>query len=352
MPINENDLRDQFSERSQEYERLIAEKEKVLSDYRKERGKLEVFFEKITRSITPIEPLQIIYNEKSEKTECEAVIQISDGHYGAVQGSEEIEGFNRFDPVICKNRQLYFIKGFLGWVELMRNGYRIDNLSVLCTGDLISGDIHEELKVTNAFPVPQQIVGASQILAEQIGLLAPHFNKVTIHFISADNHGRLTRKPQSKEEGVNSFNYLVGMMAQAYTSKHSNVEFNVYPMFEKVVAVANRQYLISHGHNLTGWMGIPWYSVQRHIGKEAMARLEIIMNEQSRMKEIGFHKYVFGHYHTPISHPHYSCSGSVSGTDAYDHKSGRHADPSQPAWLVHPKHGDFNRIDFNLKSII
>jgi DNA repair exonuclease SbcCD nuclease subunit len=79
--------------------------------------------------------------------------------------------------------------------------------------------------------------------------------------------------------------------------------------------------------------------------------MQIIMNENMKAKEIGFHKYIFGHYHTPFNHPLYSCCGSVSGTDAYDHKSGRYSDPSQSAWMVHPKHGEFDRTDFNLKYI-
>jgi hypothetical protein len=42
------------------------------------------------------------------------------------------------------------------------------------------------------------------------------------------------------------------------------------------------------------------------------------------------------------------CGASLQGTDAYDHQAGRYANPGQSAWLVHPKHGEFNRINFNL----
>jgi hypothetical protein len=67
------------------------------------------------------------------------------------------------------------------------------------------------------------------------------------------------------------------------------------------------------------------------------------------MRQVGFHKFVFGHFHYPINTPHYSCSGSTQGTDAYDHQNGRHSDPSQSAWIIHPTLGEFDRIDFNLK---
>jgi len=35
-------------------------------------------------------------------------MQISDGHMGAVQDSDEIEGFGVFDPEICEQRQIKY----------------------------------------------------------------------------------------------------------------------------------------------------------------------------------------------------------------------------------------------------
>jgi len=98
-----------------------------------------------------------------------------------------------------------------------------------------------------------------------------------------------------------------------------------------------------------GWMGVPWYGVERKVGKEAQSRLHLIMQEVERAREIGFHKYVFGHFHTPIDTTLYSCGASLQGADAYDHQAGRYANPGQSAWLVHPRNGEFNRINFNLK---
>jgi hypothetical protein len=72
------------------------------------------------------------------------------------------------------------------------------------------------------------------------------------------------------------------------------------------------------------------------------------MKDIERAKEVGFNKIVHGHFHTPFDTPLFSCGGSVSGTDAYDHGCGRHATPSQSAWMVHPKWGEFNRTNFQL----
>jgi len=349
MPLNESEMRSKYSEEVQELSRQLAEKDIILDGYKKEHGKLEVFFNRVCNLITPVLPLPSQFKlEKRSQSECIAVMQISDGHMGAVQLADEIEGFGEFSPELCESRQISYAERFIHWIAMHRQAYNIREVAILVTGDLISGDIHEELKVTNAFPSPVQVVRAAEVLTKQVAMIAPHFEKVTVHFISEDNHARLTRKPQAKEAGFNSLNYLVGKLAGVYLEAHHNVEFNIYPQYEKVVTVLNRQYLISHGHGLISWMGIPWYTIQRKVGKESTSRLQIIMNDIVKAKDVGFHKYIFGHFHTPFDDVLYSCCGSVSGTDAYDHKNGRFARPSQSSWIVHPKHGEFNRINFQL----
>jgi len=350
MAINENELREQQSEIVQELRSQIAQQDTVLDGYKKAHGKLEDFFARLSSAILPVLPLESVYEKGSGKvgSPCAAVMRISDGHMGSVQLPDEIEGFGEFNPELCRSRQVDYAQRFCKWVDVNRGAYQIDEVHVIVTGDLISGDIHEELRVTNAFPTPVQCVRAAEVLVEQIRIVAADFASVVVHFLVEDNHARLTQKPQAKEAGYNSLNYVVGKMAEIYLSKIENVEFNIYPQYEKVIHVLNRQYLIAHGHGIRGWMGIPWYSIERHVGKEAKNRLQIIMDDVTRAKDIGFHKYLFGHYHTYFETDLYSCCPSVSGTDAYDHKNGRHAAPGQSSWLVHPKHAEFNWINFNL----
>jgi len=332
----------------------LREKDKIFENYKKEQGGLEHFFRGVREAIIPIKPLENVLElnkvSKTVESPCHAVMHSSDGHMGAVQEANEIEGINAFNPDICRARQISFIEKFIKWILVKRNMYTINNLTHIVTGDMISGDIHDELRVTNAFPTPVQAVEAGKLLAQQISMVAAYFEKVTVEFIVEDNHGRLTKKPQAKEAGMNTFNYVVGEIAKAYVRDIKNVTFNLYPMYETVIHVANRQYLICHGHNVRGWMGVPWYGIERKVGKESVARMQMIMEDINRAQKIGFHKYVFGHFHTPIDMDLYSCAGSVSGTDAYDHGAGRYAKPSQPAWIIHPKNGEFDRTNFKLKD--
>lgn len=353
MFLSEDDLQSRHSEEVQELHNQLKRQEDIVQEYRREHGKLEVFFNKVLAAIQPITPLDSVYEKirvspKSD-TEVFPVMQITDSHHGEVQLSDEIEGFNEFNPEICDARNLGFAKSALEWMQLHRGVYKISQLHMLFTGDLISGDIHDELRVTNAYPVPEQIVRASQIHSQQIALVAPYFERVVVEFLTEDNHSRLTKKPQAKEAGMNSYNYLIGKMIEAFIQKLPNVDFRLHPMHMKVIHVSNMKYLITHGQGIKSWMGVPWYGLERRLGREAIKRQSAISGDYELAQKIGFDKMVTGHFHTPFDTANFSCGGSVSGTNAYDHQAGRYADPSQAAWMVHPKYGEFNRINFQLK---
>lgn len=350
MAKSKDDFLSDNSELVQELKRQLEEKNRILESYKKDHGQLEIFFNSLLNSVEAIKPLPIVYvpKEQARETEVIATMQIADAHMGAVQDAKEIEGFNEFNPDICRARQLNFAHRFNRWTDRHRLAYTINECAVLVTGDLISGDIHQELQVTNAFPITVQVVEAAKVLAEQMIELAQNFTSIEVHFIGADNHGRLTKKPQAKQEGLNSMNYLVGVLAKAYLEKIVNINFNIYPAHEKVVQVGSRNYLITHGHGMRAWMGIPWYSAERKVGKEATSRMQLIMDQKMQMSEVGFHKFIFSHFHTPLDTQMYSCCGSVQGTDAYDHVAGRYALPSQAGWLVHPKYSEVARENFEL----
>jgi len=345
-----NEFLGEQSEHVLQLKSQLLEKDKILENYKKEHGNLQVFFDAVRSSIDAIEPSRVIYKHKDspDKSTCHAVAHITDGHMGAVQLADEIEGFNSFDPKICRDRQLDFAYRFCKYIDNQRIIYNIHECHVLVTGDLISGDIHQELQVTNAFPSPVQCVKAAQVLSEQLHIFSQNFDVVHVHFITEDNHSRLTKKPQASEAGINSLNYLVGHLAESYTEKLTNVNWNIYPMLQKVVSVGHRNYLITHGHGIKSWAGLPWYGIERKTSKESQNRLKRIMDLKAKMSEIGFHLFIFGHLHTEIKTDQYMCGPSVQGTTAYDHKNARYGDPGQVGWLVHPKYDETARENFKL----
>jgi UDP-2,3-diacylglucosamine pyrophosphatase LpxH len=319
---------------------------KRINELKNEYGNVKTIFRDLKEHIIEYPAAPPIYKPSTEgrrvSNPVAVVFHNTDGHMGMVQEASEIEGFGAFSPGLCRARQLFWADQGVEMVELHRANYTINDCHVLVTGDMISGDIHKELTVTNAFPTPVQTAEAGKLLADVIYKLVPHFERVIVDFMVPDNHSRLTDKIQFKEAGQNSLNYLVGFVARTILAGQKNVTFKMHYQYQRVVEVLNRRYLLTHGHAIRSWMGVPYYGIEKKAGKEAMRRMTVKMG--------GFDRIIMGHYHAPLTHPWFWIGGAVSGTDALDFTQGRHAGPSQALWFVHPKWGEFDRTDFNLSG--
>lgn len=338
-----------LADTAKEVKALRADKTKLMAEIRsleEDVGNLNLRFEDLRSELRRIELPRApkIYKAPSSRARLKpatAVMHWTDEHFGGVQEAEEVEGFGSFSPEIHHARTEKFVQDVINWTELHRHAFRIGTVTILDTGDNISGDIHEELRVTNAFPAPRQACLAAMHKVQRLQMLAQHFDQVVCEFVVVDNHSRLTKKPQHKQAGLNSYNYVVGFIMQVLTETIPEIVVNVYPRETQIVQVDTRRYLLAHGHQIRGWMGFPYYGFERHVAKEALKR----MNAPDLKK---FHRVICGHYHAPIVHPWYWIGGSVSGTDAYDHSCGRYCGPKQTAWMVHPVHGEFDWTAFDL----
>jgi hypothetical protein len=133
-------------------------------------------------------------------------------------------------------------------------------------------------------------------------------------------------------------NYLVYEISNTYVRQLSNLNL-VRAEGAKLVANVNGfKFLLEHGDGVKGQLGIPYYGFGRVFGKEAVRRMNT---------DKGFHYWCIGHFHCPaIIENKMFVNGSLSGTSEFDHINGRHALPSQTAFLVHPKYGYFNFTSF------
>lgn len=269
-----------------------------------------------------------------------AVLALSDLHIGEITKESETEGFGWYNWKIAQARFGRTVDSFLRWVNVQRFGYRIDGCTLLMMGDYISGDIHRELSVTNEFPVPVQAARAATLLANGAASVAAHFAHVRIIEVGADNHGRLTPKPQFKQKSENNMSYLVQFIVNGTLAKHGNIEIDEATGGKKLVKIAGWPFLVEHGDSVRSWSyPVPWYGIEREEAREARRRMNT---------DRGFKYHCLGHFHTPSFHNETIINGSLSGTNEYDHLCGRHSLPAQVAFLVHPEHGVFNFVPFRV----
>lgn len=307
--------------------RLVAE--------RKITGEARVQLLELTHAIEAAEPGRMKYDPKTavKDSPLTCVLHLTDLHNGEITKREEVDGFGEFNPELFTSRLEVLGQRLIKFIQVQRSGYHIPTLHILGTGDYVSGDIHQELQVTNAYPTPVQAVRAGYDLTALIAMLAPHFETIKSDWITSDNHGRMTRKNQAAEGGLNNWGYVVAHVIQQGASKLSNVSVNIHAKPSALVPIGSERYLCFHGHEIKGWAGLPYYGFDRRAAMEAVKR----MGDQ----DATFTKMVFGHFHVAVSTLLYNSGGSLSGTNAFDHACGRHAKAHQTTWLVHPEHGEF-----------
>lgn len=314
----------------------VAELERKLRAERDATGEARLIALALTEAIEATPPPKMVYStpKKTSTAPIDFVVQLTDLHNGEVTKPGETERFGEFNPDIFNRRLDQLAADIIRYVGVQRSGYHIPRLRILGTGDYVSGDIHEELKVTNAYPAPVQAVNCGYQLGKFVATVAPHFESVVADLLTLDNHGRMTRKNQAAEGGENNWGYVVAHIVKQFTSAISNVEVRIHPHATALVTVGRERYLTMHGHQIKGWAGLPYYGFDRRVALEAVKR----MGHQ----ESEFTKMVLGHFHVGADTLYWLIGGSLSGTNAFDHGCGRHAPAHQTSWLVHPKHGQFS----------
>lgn len=313
----------------------LKETENLLERERQATGEQRIVTLALTEALEAAAPVKMAYKAgKGAGRPITHVLQLTDLHEGEVTIKDEVDGFGEFNPDIFTRRLNQLAHKVIDQTETMRSSFKIPHLHILGTGDYISGDIHEELKVTNAYPAPVQAVQAGHKLSAVVMMLAPHFERVTVDMITLDNHGRMTKKNQAAQGGENNWGYVVAHMIKALTANQPNVDVRIHAKASALIPIGPERYLLFHGHQIKGWAGLPYYGFDRRVAMEAVKRMGL--------PETSFTKMVMGHFHVAVDAPQWLIGGSLSGTNAFDHSCGRHSAAHQTSWMVHPEHGQFN----------
>lgn len=119
------------------------------------------------------------------------LVSLNDIHYGL-----EIENYwNKYNSEICCDMLRKYVRKIVEIGKL----HNSENCIVWANGDLISGNIHRTITLSNKENVIEQIVGVSKIISEFLQELSKHF--ATVRFVSvAGNHSRLGKKDESLKD--------------------------------------------------------------------------------------------------------------------------------------------------------
>lgn len=258
----------------------------------------------------------------------------SDWHWGEQVFPGQINGVNEFSIEIAHKR----LKRLVGrTIDLLTNyalGGRAEypGIVVCLGGDMMSGDIHEELSETNEIPVMPCLIDLYGELVHAIRLMADTFGEVLLPCVTG-NHGRNTKKPRAKGRNFTNFDWLLyQFLAKAFESD-PRVKFFVPDGPDALFRVYGHRYLLTHGDQFRGGDGI--------IG----ALGPIIRGTQRKLSRnsaihLAFDTMLLGHWHQYMPLHRAIVNGSLKGYDEYANANNfGYEPPTQALWLTHPEHG-------------
>lgn len=262
---------------------------------------------------------------------------ISDIHYGEVVSGEETGGLNKFNADIAKKRfnRLINTTVDLCFHHMGRAGVAYPGIVTCLGGDMIGGDIHEELARTNDRTSHQSVNDLTDLLASGLSNLADKFGRVFVPCV-VGNHGRSDHKPTMKGRVYRNYDWSIYCNLEREFRKDKRVQLYVPNDADAHFSVFGHRYMLTHGDSLgtAGGDGL--------IGALGpIMRGKVKIGNSERMAGNDFDTLLIGHWHQYLPLPGLICNNSLKGYDEYVKLKLRapYSRPSQALWFTHPEHG-------------
>ena len=261
----------------------------------------------------------------------------SDWHWGEVVQEEEVGGVNKFNPEIAKTRLRKLVDKTIFLIDRMG---KLDypGIVVCLGGDMISGDIHEELQDTNADYIQQTLLELQDELAAALLRIADRFGKVFVPCV-VGNHGRMTKKPRMKGRVYTSFEWNLYHQLKRHFASDARFRFLIPGETDAYFTVLGHRFLLTHGDSLgvKGGDGIIGA-----LGPIARGTFKVGRSEAQIGRD--FDTMVIGHWHTYIPRSEavpVIVNGTLKGYDEFARLALRvpYSRPSQALWFVYEEHG-------------
>lgn len=261
----------------------------------------------------------------------------SDWHYGETIAAEEVGGVNSYNVKIAKARakRLVDVTCDLAFNHMGRAKTNYPGIIICLGGDMIGGDIHEELAKTNERTTQESINDLTDMLGSCIDAMAGKFGRVFLPCV-VGNHGRSTHKPAMKKRVFTSHEWNIYCNLERYFRSSKHVQFLIPGESDAFFNVFGHRYLLTHGDSLgvKGGDGIIG-----SIGPIMRGTLKVHRSEAQIGRD--FDTAIMGHWHQYLTLPGLIVNNSFKGYDEFARLALRapYSRPSQALWFTHPEHG-------------
>lgn len=283
-------------------------------------------------AVDKLDPPKWILAPKASKCPGVPKIMLSDLHWGEHVKPEQIGFTNSYNLPIARTRLRNVIETTIRVAKMLDPEMNYPGIVVPLGGDMVSGNIHDELAATNDINTMPTMLDLYRHLVPAIKLLADTFGNVFLPCVSG-NHDRDTKKTWSKDRNHTSFGWLLYQFLAHKFEDDPRVKFYIPDGSDALYRIYDLRYLLTHGDQFRGGDGIigPLGPITRGAQKK-LARNTAVGQEFDVME--------FGHFHTRMMSARLRGNGSLKGYDEYAAQNNFGFErPSQNFWITHPDHG-------------
>ncbi len=322
MPLSETDV---LKDKIRQLENIIRinKKDSLSEHYVREK------IIKLT-SQNPTPPKWLSDVNSYDNWEAVPTIFLSDIHWGEVVDKNQIGGVNEYNLEIAQERLRHTVSTAINLLEMIDGKY--PGIVVALGGDMLSGDIHEELSESNEKPMMPVFLDLYENMIWVIKQFADQYGNVFVPCVTG-NHSRTTRKPRAKSRNFTNFDWLLYTLLEKYFEKDSRIQFCIPDGPDALYKVYNTKYLLTHGDQFRG-------------GDSMIGALGPVTRgdhkKRSRNGQIGldYDCMLIGHWHQLIQMQRLIINGSLKGYDEYANSNNFGFEPPRQAlWLTHPNNG-------------
>lgn len=266
------------------------------------------------------------------------LIMASDWHWGETVDPDQVGNMNAFNRKIAKQRVKIFGDAIIDLCFKHMTNPVYPGVVFCVGGDMITGNIHEDLRETNDGPVTLSVMEVQEQIIGMITMLADKFGKVFVPCVPG-NHGRITLKPRAKNRVFDSYEWIIYQNIEKWFEDDERVTVHVPNEVDAHFAIYGHRFMLTHGDTLgvKGGDGIIGA-----LGPIARGAIKVGRSEAQCGRD--FDTLLIGHYHTYIPRGDavpVLANGSLIGYNEYARLVLR-AGPTRPTQalaFIHPRRG-------------
>jgi len=269
------------------------------------------------------------------------ILYFSDAQWGEVVRAGEMDGTNEYNMEVASRRYQKLIRKSIDLCTTYQKFPSYQRFAYVRAGDLINGDIHEELRKTNdlaAIPAAKDLVeheiwGINQLLDLRDDKGAFVFPQIDIISVPG-NHGRNTERPEHKGFVGTNYETVTAYLLQSWFRDHlsnaaeSRIRFVTPASGDAIETIEDQVFCFTHGDRIgsrggEGFIG-PAATIMR-----GMMKVHAYYNRIRRPVN-----YVMtGHFHTSLYLGLGFGNGSLCGLNEFA-KSFRMIPDAPKQWLL------------------